>query len=128
MTTGADLAAALATALADVEGVRVHTYPPDAFQPPGIVIGLPTLSWEGERTFEALNWEFPISLIVPRLTDRQVVADLGALLTAVAAALGEDPTLGGVAEYSRLLDASPTAITVGSTDLPGYTVRVQILA
>jgi len=124
-----DLAEAIASALSDIPDCRVHAYPPDTFVPPGVVVQQPTLQWDStSRTFDTVEWLFPIAVVAGRQQDIRALSDLNTLVTAVADRLGDDTTLGGIAEHSRLLDARPDTVGASGTDYPAYIVNLQVIA
>lgn len=123
------LSEAVAASLSTVSDCRVHAYEPDSFLPPGIVVQQPTIVWDSSnRTFCTREWSFPLAVVVARATDKSAQDELDRIVTAIEERLGEDSTLGGVAEYARLIDARPVTFTSSGVDYPGYTVTLQIVA
>jgi len=126
---GVKVAEALASALSVIPGVRVHSFAPDTFLPPGIVLQQPTMTWDSTtRTFCAINWGFPAAVAVIRNTEAQAQAELFRIVGAIAEVLGEDPTIGGAAEFSRILSATPQAFNSQGTEYPGYLVNIECVA
>ena len=129
MVTGRELAEAIATQLSGIANCRVYAFNPDTFQPPGIVVGQPSLSWNTpDRTFGQIQWTFTIVVAVARPNDKTPHDELDRLLLAIADVLGEDPSIGGIASYSQLIDASPAPVVTGGVDLPGYIATLEVIA
>ena len=129
MVNGADIAAALASALSVIPDVRTYAYGPDTFLPPGIAVQQPSMNWEaGNRTFDAITWQFPLLVAVPRNTEREAQASLYRLVEAISDVLAEDHDLGGFVETARLLNASPATVTSNGQDYPGFALTVEVIA
>lgn len=122
-----DVAQALAVLLADVDGLRVEAYVSDKSRPPVAVIALPTITWNDPGAgFCWASWEFPIAIITARNNDRDAQTELSRLVRDVANALNHSPVEG--VQDIQLLDANPTTATIAGQELPGYTLRVRVLA
>jgi hypothetical protein len=122
-----EVAQVLADLLATVEGLRVEPYVSDKSRPPVAVVALPTITWDDpEAGFCWASWEFPITVITARNSDRDAQADLSRLVRDVAGALNHAPVAG--VHDIQLLDARPTTATIAGQELPAYQVRVKVLA
>ena len=122
-----DVAQALAGLLGGVSGLRVEPYISDKSRPPVAVIALPSITWDDpEAGFCWAAWEFPITVITARNQDRDAQTELSRLVRDVALALAHAPAPG--IQDIQLLDARPTTATIAGQELPGYTVRVKVLA
>lgn len=116
----------LAMALAEVTGLRVQEFVADASRPPVAVIGQPDVDWTDPETGWCMaNWEFPITLIVARNSDREAQAQLSRLVAECGQAL-QTFQVAGV--FIQPLDARPTVATISGQDLPAYLLRVQVRA
>ena len=129
MTTGRELAEAIAAQLGSIADCRVWSFGSDTFLPPGIVVTPPSMSWGSEdRTFCEIQWTFDLQIVVARPNDKTPYDELDRLVGAVADRLGEDPSIGGVARYARLVTAEPATVTVSGTDLPAYIATLVVIA
>lgn len=127
--TTVDVAPVLAEALANVAGMRVEWYASDKARPPVAVIGLPVIDWaDPEAGFCWATWEFPILVVTARNSDKEAQIELARLVRDCALAL-EHADLAGSGLFSvALMDARPTAATIGGQDLPAYNMRIQVRA
>lgn len=122
-----DVSQALATALADVDGLRVEWYVADKARPPCAVIGLPLIDWnDPDSTFCWARWEFPVAIVTARNNDRDAQVELSRLVRDVANAL-TGPTPPGLFDIT-MLDARPSTTVIAGAELPSYIVRVQVRA
>jgi hypothetical protein len=129
VTNGQEIAEALATALSVIPDVRTYAWMPDSFSPPGIVVGQPSMDWEGDqRTFCNIAWEFPLTVAVLRNTDREAQAALYRVVEAIGDVLSEDHDLGGHVQTSRLLNANPVIISSSGQEFPAYVITVRVIA
>lgn len=129
VTTAAtvDVSQALSACLAGVDGLRVDWFISDKSRPPCAIIGLPTIIWnDPESTFCWASWEYPISVVTARNSEREAQQELSRLVREVAAALS-GPTPEGVFDI-QLLDARPNTVSISGQELPAYLVRVQVRA
>lgn len=129
MTSATALAAAIAESLEGLAGVRVWTFASDTALPPAVVVERPTITWAStERTFSNAHWEWPLTVVVGRAHDKSAHEELDRIVTLVAAALGGDPTLGGVAQFSELQAAEPVVVVTGGQELPAYQLTLSMIA
>jgi hypothetical protein len=124
--TGRQVAEALADMIGKA-GFRVAWYVPDSFRPPGVVIGQPSVDFAGSPvTFCTALWRFPVTMIVPRASERDAQAALqDGLHTLVEALHGPAPA--GVFQV-RCTTADPVTAQVAGQELPGYTLNVDLVA
>lgn len=126
--TGTQIAQALAAHLSAIPEVRVHAYMPDNFLPPGIVVHQPSISWDTpNRTFCSREFVFPVSVVVARTHDRTAQADLDRLVMAIEERMDE-PSGEALLDQMRLKSATPETFSVSGTDLPGYSLTVEVIA
>jgi hypothetical protein len=111
-----DVRAALNESLRGVQGVRVYDDPGASIDPPGLLVGPPTLTWEGYGANPS-SARIIVYLIVP--ADDRVLDRLGELITSVAAVIDET-------EDAVVLRADPGTFTVGGQELPSYEVLVEV--
>lgn len=127
--TTVDVAQVLSAALADVDGVRVDWYVSDKSRPPVAVIGLPSIDWQDpESGFCWATWEFPVTIVTARNSDRDAQTELSRLVRDIANALNDYDTAGTGVAFIATLDARPTAATISGQELPAYQMRVQVRA
>jgi hypothetical protein len=125
--TTLDVSLVLSAALADIQGLRVMAYVADASRPPVAIIGQPAIDWaDPEAGFCWATWEYPITIITARNSDKEAQAELARLVRDVANAL-KGPEPAGVFSIQPL-DARPTTATISGQELPAYVVRVQVRA
>lgn len=119
MSAIGDAAQLIHDAAATVAGVRAYLDPTAVVDPPAVVVGAPTLAWEtlDDTPFRAT---FPVFVITP--ADDRMLTRLWDLVPAVAAAIGAADA-GTVSSAG----ASPTVYTSGGTDLPAYTISVDVI-
>lgn len=120
MTTPAQAAQLLETALRTVEGLRVYRDRGASIDPPAAIVGLPQLGWQTYCGPAPTHARFRVDLVVP--ADELANERLWRLIPLVAEALEavQNATLAPV-EYA----ASPAMFTVGQTQLPGYEIQVD---
>lgn len=122
-----DVAQALAMLLEGISGLRVEPYVSDKSRPPVAVIALPRIDWQDpDAGFCWAAWDFPITVITARNSDRTAQEELGRLVRDVANALMHTP-VDGIHDIQPL-SADPTTATIAGQELPGYTLRVRVLA
>lgn len=127
MANGGDIARGLATALSVIPDCRVHPISADEFRGPGLVVGLPSVSWEDPRTFCGATYTYPVTAVSLRTTDRDAATELYRLVEAVGDILDANTNLGGVVNSSRLLTATPASVEVGGVSYPAYSLTVQVI-
>jgi len=129
MRTSTELAQGIADALAPIVGVRVWTFASDTVLPPAVVVERPTITWTGaDVTFGQAHWDWPLTVVVTRSHDKTAHDELDRIVTAVADHLGDDPTLGGVAQFAVLQSAEPVTVTTGGQELPAYQLTLAMIA
>lgn len=101
----------LKTRLATVTGIYTHDTIPDDVYPPAAIVGFPTtVRYDFTMRTPVSRYTFPVRVIAGRVAEdegQDKVDDLcspdGAL--SIRAAVDSDPTLGGVAHSSRVVEA-----------------------
>jgi len=122
-----DITQALASLLADVDGLRIEYYVADKSRPPVAVFGLPSIDFQDpDAGFCYATFECPILIITARNNDREAQHELSRLVCDVANALnaGSPPGIFSI----DLLDARPSVATVSGQELPAYQLRVRVRA
>lgn len=114
MSAVRDAAHALATALSTVDGVRVYTDPSATVDPPGLVIGPPSLSFEAFCP-DPTSAAFMVYIVTAG--DGRAVERLWDLVRLVAGAV-EAHTPGAV--------TSATPGSWGTPELPAYVLRIEV--
>jgi hypothetical protein len=112
----ADAVAALAAALAAAEGLaglRVYTDPSETVDPPAVVVGPPSLTWEGYGPAAAAT--FPVFVVVA--LDERALQRLWELVPAAQAALEETE--------ATARSATPIVFNSGGQDLPAYEITTD---
>lgn len=122
-----DVARSLEAILAGVEGCRSYWYVADKFRPPGVIVGQPDIDYvDASAGFCFARWEFPLTVIVSRNSDREAQEALSDLVNRIALAL--DAATPADLFSIEPLDARPVVASVAGQDLPAYTVRVAVRA
>lgn len=116
MSVVTDVRAALNEALRAVEGARVYDDPGANVDPPALIVGPPTLSWDGYGGGPT-SARVIVYLIVP--SDDRVLERLGELVTEVADVLD-------AAGEAVVLRADPGTFTVSGSELPSYELLVEM--
>jgi hypothetical protein len=126
-TRYADVASALATMIQGVAGLRVYSFIPDNFRPPGAVVAMPRVDYQDQMSgFCRATWTFPVSLIVARTNEKDSQSELSRLLGDIVAALDAHPPKDIFSVEP--LDALPGSVSVNGQELPAYNLRVQVRA
>ncbi|TDP97650.1 hypothetical protein [Labedaea rhizosphaerae] len=114
----AEAAALLVEALSNVDGMRVYTNPGADVQPPGIVLGAPTLTWGTySRTYSPSGATWPVFLVCK--ADAKTLPLMWSLLPKITAALdGLEPV--------AVASATPTLYPVSGAELPAYELTVEV--
>lgn len=116
MSVVTDVRTALNEALKGVEGVRVYDDPGANMDPPALLVGPPTLTWEGYGS-GPVNARIIVYLVVPE-NDR-ALEKLGELVASVADAIDDTSD-------SVVVRADPGLLIVGGQELPSYEVLVEV--
>lgn len=134
MASLADIRAAIATALEDIDGLRVYAWPASIYTRPCALVGWPE-SYDTADTFNrTVRLQVPIKVEVDAPHDRGGDAELGRFIEAdgrysVEQVIDDDPTLGGEvhsAAVVRWQDMGPT--TDGDALIYVATAIVEVLA
>jgi hypothetical protein len=108
--------AALNAALKGVAGLRVDVSGFGTVDPPGVVVGPPTLTW-GEYADNPTDATFDCVLYVPQ--DDRAIARLLRLLPLVRDAIE-------TVEDAVVTTATPEVFRSGATDLPAYRITIEV--
>lgn len=127
--TTSDVSQALAMALADVAGLRVVWYVADTSRPPVCIVGQPRIDYtDNLGGFCRATWDYPLTIITIRNSERDAQAELSRLVSEVAQAL-DVAQVDGIAEISpQRADPVPGGVSVNGQDLPAYELRVLVRA
>lgn len=110
---------ALATALAQVRGLRVADHLPEQINPPVAIIQLQQVTYHRAMAGGDSEWEFLIAAVAGRMGDRAAQRQLDAWISydgpySIRAALEDDPTLDGACQTLIVNDmVSVRPITTG---------------
>lgn len=115
MSAVADMSAALAAALGTVAGLSVYTDPGVSADPPAVLIGPPSLTWDG---YVSAPTDARYELILMVAADERANERLWDLLPQVAAAVD-------TVQDAVVRSAEPGAWTTGTTELPCYRITVE---
>lgn len=116
----------IATLLGGVAGLRVHWYVSDTTRPPAVVIGQPDIDYaDPSASFCDAVWLFPLTIVVARNSDREAQTLMSRLLLEIVQALNTD--VPGLFSVQPLI-ARPITVTIGSQELPGYSLDVRVRA
>lgn len=123
------------TRLATVSGIYCHDTIPDDVYPPAAIVGMPsTLRYDFAFRSAVTKISFPIRLVVGRYTESESQDKLDDLCSADGAssirnAIDTDPTLGGVAQSSRLVEARDFGVyTVAGVEYIGCEIEIEVIA
>jgi hypothetical protein len=111
-----DAATELLAALKALDGVRVYSDPGAAIDPPGVVLGPPTVTWQAFAEFPT-DATFIVYAIVP-FSDLSLES-LWDLLPLVSEAVD-------TVTNAAVTTATPAFYTAGGTDLPCYQITVEV--
>ena len=123
------------TRLAAVTGIYTHDTIPDDVYPPAAIVGFPTaVRYDFAMRTPVSRYTFPVRVIAGRTTERESqdkIDDLcspdGAL--SIRAAVDADPTLGGVAHSSRVVEAREFGVyEVAGVSYIGGEFEIEVIA
>ena len=123
------------TRLAAVTGIYTHDTIPDDVYPPAAIVGFPTaVRYDFAMRTAVSRYTFPVRVIAGRTTERESqdkIDDLcspdGAL--SIRAAVDADPTLGGVAHSSRVVEAREFGVyEVAGVSYIGGEFEIEVIA
>src|SRR5690554_4087162 len=122
MTTVPEAVDAIATALRQVDGLRVHTDPSATIRPPAVVIGPPALGWRGYcPDMVPTHARFTLHLVLP--ANSRTLELAWELVPQVADAVETVPDV-VVAPMEHA--AQPGTWPTGTGDLPAYAIDVDV--
>lgn len=125
----------LKTRLATVTGIYAHDTIPDDVYPPAAIVGFPTtVRYDFAFRTAVATYRFPVRVIAGRVAEAEAqdkVDDLaspnGSL--SIRAAIDADPTLGGVAHSSRVVEARDFGVyEVAGIPYIGGEFEVEVIA
>jgi hypothetical protein len=117
----------LASALADIDGLRVYAHVADIARVPCCVVQLPTIDYaDPSGTFCTAVWSFPLLVIVARNQDIEAQAALSEFTNQVALAL-RDAEVPGLQSIEPQV-ALPSSVLLSGQELPAYSLRVLVRA
>ena len=125
----------LKTRLAAVSGIYTHDTIPDDVYPPAAIVGFPTsVRYDFAMRTAVSRYLFPVRVIAGRTMEAQsqdTIDDLcspdGAL--SIRAAVDADPTLGGVAHSSRVVEARDFGVyEVAGVSYIGGEFEIEVIA
>lgn len=120
--------------LAGISGLRVSTYVPDDISPPVAVISAPTIAYDTAFRDGLHTYDFAVTVIVGRTSERSAQARLDAYAdpsgaSSVKAALESDPTLGGAAQTLRVTRTNGNqVVSVGEATYAAVEFTVVVYA
>lgn len=120
--TISEVKTALATKLGTISGLRAYAYQPDNPNFPCAIPTLNSIEYHGAMGAGLVTYQFTISVIVGRVSERSSEAKLneyGAYsgASSVRQVLEADGTLGGVVDDTIVVSATNiTSISIGDTD------------
>lgn len=127
--------AGLKTRLATISGLRCYETIPDQFAAPAAIVGMPTqivFDFTFNRSTDRIT--YPVRLLVAKATDRSAQERLeqyldGSGALSVKAAIEADPTLGGAANLTRVLNASGLGVyDMGGVPYLGCEFQIEVIA
>lgn len=125
----------LKTRLAAVTGIYAHDTIPDDVYPPAAIVGFPTaVRYDFAMRTPVSRYTFPVRVIAGRVAEgegQDKIDDLcspdGAL--SIRAAIDSDPTLGGAAHSSRVVEARDFGVyEVAGIAYIGGEFEVEVIA
>lgn len=106
----AAIRSALADNLSTIRGLRVSSDMPDQVNPPIAVINLQTVNYDGAFAGGLVTYNFQVTVIVGRASEREAQRRLDAYITpgsgSIKDAVESDKTLAGSAYDVRVVDMS----------------------
>jgi hypothetical protein len=124
----ADVMAAMGTALAEIDGLRVSDYPADSVAPPHAIVSLPeTVEYDTVAGRGADRVVIPVLVVVGKVSERAARTTLaryvsGAGEWSIKTAL-EAATVG---QTARVTNARIDVVTIGAVDYLGASFDVEV--
>lgn len=131
----ASIRAGLRTQLATIAGLRCYETIPDQFAAPAAIVGMPTqivFDFTFNRATDRVL--YPVRLLVAKATDRSAQERLeqyldGSGVLSVKTAIEADPTLGGAANITRVLNAAGLGVyDMGGVPYLGCEFQIEVIA
>jgi hypothetical protein len=125
----------LKTRLATVTGIYTHDTIPDDVYPPAAIVGFPTsVRYDFAMRTAVSRYLFPVRIIAGRTMEAEsqdkiddLVSPNGAL--SIRAAIDGDPTLGGVAHSTRVVEARDFGVyEVAGVSYIGGEFEIEVIA
>ena len=125
----------LKTRLATIAGLYTHDTIPDDIYPPAAIVGAPTrIAYDMAFRSPVSRITIPVRVIAGRATERESQDKLDGYISAdgassVRAAIDGDPTLGGAAHSTRVVEARGYgAYEVGAVQYLGVELEIEVIA
>lgn len=125
----------LKTRLAAVSGIYTHDTIPDDVYPPAAIVGFPTtVRYDFAMRTAVSRYSFPVRVIAGRTTERESQDRIDDLCSpdgasSIRAAVDADPTLGGVAHSSRVVEARDFGVyEVAGVSYIGGEFEIEVIA
>jgi hypothetical protein len=125
----------LKTRLAAVSGIYTHDTIPDDVYPPAAIVGFPTtVRYDFAMRTPVSRYTFPVRVIAGRTTERESQDRIDDLCSpdgasSIRAAVDADPTLGGVAHSSRVVEARDFGVyEVAGVSYIGGEFEIEVIA
>jgi len=123
------------TRLATIAGLYTHDTIPDDLYPPAAIVGVPlTVRYDVSFRSPKTRFTFPVRVIAGRTTERESQDKLDGYLSAdgassIRAAIDGDPTLGGSADTSRVVEARDYGVyEVAGVPYIGVELEIEVIA
>lgn len=119
--------------LATISGLRTYEYPADTISPPAAIVSLPeTVAYDTVMARGADMWNMSVVVFVAKATDRAWRTKMATYLdgtgaNSVKTAIEGDVTLGGAADTTRVISATPGIFTIGGVECWGATFDVEVI-
>lgn len=123
---------ALGARLVGITGLRVYDYTSDSAAPPAAIVSLPKLiQYDAVMGRGADRIVIPVTVLVGRVSDRAARDALGQYIAgsgaqSVKQAIEGDPTLGGIAQTTRVTEATVDVVTIQAVDYLGASFDVEV--
>lgn len=125
----------LKTRLATISSIYTHDTIPDDLYPPAAIVGMPTaMRYDFVMRSAVSRMSFPVRVIAGRFTEAESQNKLDDLCSAdgassIRAAIDGDPTLGGVAHSSRVIEARGFGVyEVAGVVYLGCELEIEVIA
>lgn len=126
-----EVRAGLATALQQINNLRIFDYVPDSVAPPAAIIEPVEITWDDAMQRGLDHYKAYVLIIVGRVDERAASMRLdnyltGSGSTSVKTALETDRTLGGSCSTLQVTEATPRTVVVSGVEMLGYRFGMDI--